>query len=205
VVTPDTPSREGLPLFRRSKPEESQPTPAKPGGKGHPTPTRREAEAAAKARAKPPRTRKEASAAQRKARAESSQTMRQALKTGDERNLPARDKGPVKRFIRDFVDSRFAFIDLLLPVLLVTMVMSYSGNPTLAGYANAVLLGALLLVVVDMVTLRIRLRRELMRRFPGQPVNGTTYYAIMRALQMKFMRLPKPQVKIGQRLPEDYR
>lgn len=192
-------------MFRRTKHPDSQPAPAKPGGKGRPTPTRREAEAAARARAKTPRTRKELAAANRQARTESSQRMRQALRTGDERNLPARDKGPVKRFIRDFVDSRFAFIDLLLPVLLVTMVMSYSGNVTLAGYANAVLLGALLLVAVDMVTLRIRLRRELTRRFPGEPVKGTTYYAIMRALQMKFMRLPKAQVKIGQKLPEDYR
>jgi hypothetical protein len=192
-------------LFRRTKTPEDQAPADKAGGKGHATPTRREAEAAAKARAKTPQNRKQAAAASRSQRAESTQKMRQALRTGDERNLPARDKGPVRRFIRDFVDSRFAFIDLLLPVLLVTMVMSYAGSATLAGYANAVLLGALVLVAVDLVTLRIRLRRELSRRFPDESPKGTTYYATMRALQMKFMRLPKPQVKIGQRLPEDYR
>ena len=32
-----------------------------------------------------------------------------------------------------------------------------------------------------------------------------TYYAVTRALQMKFMRLPKAKVKIGQQLPEQYR
>ena len=48
-------------------------------------------------------------------------------------------------------------------------------------------------------------RRELRRRFPEAPTKGTTYYAVMRALQMKFMRLPKAQVKIGQELPEHYR
>ena len=41
------------------------------------------------------------------------------MRTGDERYLPPRDKGPVKRFIRDFVDSRFSFIELMIPLLLV--------------------------------------------------------------------------------------
>jgi hypothetical protein len=59
--------------------------------------------------------------------------------------------------------------------------------------------------VVDIVVMRFRLRRELTRRFPAEPLKGTTYYAVMRALQMKFMRMPKAQVKIGQKLPEHYR
>lgn len=194
-------------MFRRSKSESATPTeqPAKPGGKGRPTPSRKEAEAAARARAKTPRTRKEQSQAQRRARVESSQKVRAAMKSGDERYFLARDKGPVRRFIRDFVDSRFSFIELMIPLLIVTMVLGYSGNPTLASLGNTVLLGTILLVIVDMVTLRFRLRRQLARRFPDEPVKGTTYYAVTRALQMKFMRLPKAQVKIGQQLPEHYR
>jgi hypothetical protein len=197
-------------LFRRTKSETTAPvetdaTDTKVGGKGRPTPSRKEAEAAAKARAKVPRTRKEQMAAQRAARGESSTNIRQAMRTGDERYLPARDKGPVRRFIRDFVDSRFSFIELMVPLLIVTMILGYSGNAYLAGVGNTVLLGTLLLVVVDMVMLRFRLRRELTRRFPTEPVKGTTYYAVMRAMQMKFMRLPKAQVKIGQKLPEHYR
>ena len=195
-------------MFRRSKSEapaaETEST-EKVGGKGRPTPTRKEAEAAAKARAKVPRTRKEQAAAQRLARSQSSSKMREAMKTGDERYLPARDRGPVKRFIRDYVDSRFSFVELMIPVLLVTTVMAWSGNATVASYGNAILFGMLLLIVVDMVRLRFKLRREITTRFPGEPTKGTTYYAVMRSLQMKFMRLPKSQVRIGQRLPEHYR
>jgi len=193
-------------LFRRSKPEtDLVASPGKPDGKGRPTPSRREAEAAARARAKTPRTRKEVAAAQRSSRSDSGQKMRAAMKTGDERYLPARDKGPVKRFIRDYIDSRFSFVELLIPLLLVTMVLGYSGNARLAEIGNAVMLGTLLLVVLDIVMMRRRLRRELATRFPGEPVKGTTYYAVMRSLQMKFMRLPKAQIKIGQQLPEHYR
>lgn len=193
-------------MFRLSKSEPTlEEAPVKPGGKGRATPSRREAELAAKARAKVPRTRKEIAAAKRTARTESGQKMRQAMKGGDERYLPARDKGPVRRYIRDFVDTRFSFVELLIPLLLVTMVLGYSGNPRLASIGNSVMFGTLLLVVVDILVMRFRLRRELVRRFPDESLKATTYYAVTRSLQMKFMRLPRAQVKIGQQLPEHYR
>jgi hypothetical protein len=194
-------------LFRRNKSDSDAGSEAteKVGGKGRPTPTRREAEAAARARAKTPRTRKEVARAQRSQRLESSQKVRQAMKTGDERYFMARDKGPVKRFCRDFVDHRFSFIELMIPLLIVTMVLGYSGNGNLRSIGNTLLLFVLLVVIVDMIVVRTRLRRELRRRFPDEDLKGTTYYALMRSLQMKFMRLPKPAVKIGQELPEKYR
>ena len=194
-------------VFRRTREEVTTPPveESKPSGKGRPTPSRKEAEAAAKARAKPPRTRRGQVAAQRANKGESSQRVRQGMRNGEEKYLLARDKGPVRRFIRDFVDSRFSFIELIIPLLVVTMVLGYSGNDTLASFGNAILFGSILLVIVDMMMLRFRLRRQLGTRFPDESVKGTTYYAVTRAMQMKFMRLPKPQVKIGQELPEHYR
>jgi hypothetical protein len=193
-------------VFRRTKSETTAPqVVTKPDGKGRPTPSRREAEAAARARAKVPRDRKEQARAQRAARNESSQSVRAAMKAGDERYYLPRDQGPVRRFIRDFVDSRFSFIELMIPLLIVTMVLGYSGNERLAQIGSTILMGTILLVVLDMFMLRRKLRRELTRRFPDEPLKGTTYYAITRALQMKFMRLPKSKVKIGQELPEHYR
>ena len=197
-------------MFRRSKSE----TPAKgstdaaiikAGGKGRPTPSRREAEAAARARAKVPRTRKEIAQAQRGARSESSRNVRAAMRNGDERYYLPRDQGRVRRFIRDFVDSRFSFIELMVPLLVVTMILGYSGNDRLRSLGNTVLLATILLVIGDMILLRFRLRRQLAARFPEESTKGTTYYAVTRALQMKFMRMPKAKVKIGQELPEHYR
>lgn len=197
-------------MFRRSKSE----TPAKgstdaaipkAGGKGRPTPSRREAEAAARARAKVPRTRKEIAQAQRGARTESSRNVRAAMRSGDERYYLPRDQGPVRRFIRDFVDSRFSFIELMVPLLVVTMILGYSGSDQLRSIGNTVLLCTILLVIGDMILLRFRLRRQLAARFPEESTKGTTYYAVTRALQMKFMRMPKAKVKIGQELPKHYR
>lgn len=198
-------------MFRRSKSDsetvaaEAAESAGRLDGKGRPTPTRKEAEAAAKARAKVPRTRKEIMAAQRLAKSESSAKVRAGMKSGEERYLLPRDKGPVRRFVRDYVDTRLSFVELLIPLLIVTMVLGYSGSETMRSIGNTILLGTVLLVIVDMVTLRMRLRRQLAERFPDEPTKGLTYYAITRALQMKFMRLPKAQVKFGQELPEAYR
>ena len=72
----------------------------------------------------------------------------------------------------------------------------------------AIILGivsVLVLIVIDLVRLRFRLKRELTARFPDTALNGTTYYAVTRSMQMRFMRMPKAKVKVGQQLPDDYR
>jgi hypothetical protein len=201
-------------LFRRTKsePETSADAVADdvPGAsqkKGRPTPSRRDAEAANKARAKVPRTRKERAAAKRVARSETSSKVRQAMKTGDDRYLPPRDQGPARRFVRDYVDSTFWILELMLPAMVVFLVFGYSGSTTLATYANVALPAMLLLVIFEGFRLRGRLRKEIARRFPDDPnaQKGVTTYAVMRALQVRFLRMPKPQVKMGQALPERYR
>ena len=176
--------------------------------KGRPTPTRKEAEAARKARAKVPRTRKEQAAANRAARAENSTRVREAMRTGDERGMLPRDRGPVKRFIRDYVDSRFTLAEALLPAMLVVVLAGWTvgrSHPGLAASLNAAMLALLLLVIFEVLRLRTRIRRELTARFPDEPLNGTTYYTVIRAMQVRFLRQPKPQVKLGQQLPERYR
>lgn len=181
--------------LRRTKSEETAQTVtlAKPDGKGRPTPTRKEAEAAARERAKVPRTRKEQAARARAARGESSQRIRQGMKDGDERYLLPRDKGPVRRFIRDFIDTRFGFAEIVIPLMFVALVYS------------PLVIPLFLVLIVDLVILRLRLRKQLRERFPDEPLKGTTYYAITRAMQMKFMRMPKSKLKIGQALPDNYR
>ena len=43
-----------------------------------------------------------------------------------------------------------------------------------------------------------RLKRALRARSsPTRACKGTTFYTIMRVLQLRWLRMPKPQVKIG--------
>jgi hypothetical protein len=193
-------------LFRRkSETAVVDETPAKEGGKGRATPSRKEAEAARMARVRTPRTRKEQAAASRNARFESSQKMRDAMKSGDERYLPARDKGPVRRFTRDYVDSKFTLAELILPILVVSMVFNMVGGTGAAWFSTAFTTLILLGVVANLAWIRIGLQRQVKRRFPESSRSGLTYYAVVRAVQLRFLRMPKPQVRIGQELPENYR
>ena len=200
-------------MFRRTKTEtasaatdpEAVTSPHDDQRKGRPTPSRKEAEAARKARAKVPRTRKEIAAAQKAARTETNVRTREAMRSGDDRYLPARDRGPVRRFIRDYVDSKFSFIEILIPVMLIVLIMTWTGSPAMRRFANLAMLAVLALIVVDLVRLRFQLRRQLAARFPDAPTKGMTYYAFARSMQMRFMRLPKTQVKIGQQLTDEYK
>jgi len=189
-------------VFRRSKTAETvdQNVLLKEGGKGRPTPTRAQAQAAAKARARGPQDKKAAQRLQRERRGESSAKIREAMKTGDERYLPKRDKGPVRRFTRDWVDSRICMAELLLPLLLVIMVSSSFAK----SLSNGLWSVTILLVALDTVYLVFRLRREIARRFPEENTRGVVGYGVLRSMQLRFIRMPKPQVKLGTKLPQRY-
>ena len=191
------------PLFRRTeKPAEptASTTTATIGGKGRPTPTRKEAEAAARERARAGIDKKAAQKLLREKRSESNRKMRAGLRSGEERFLPARDQGPVRRFVRDWVDSRLSVAEFMLPLLIVIMVLQASGSPRMQSFSSGLWVATILLLVVDTFWTRMRLRRALVRKFPNESQKGTTFYAMMRMLQLRFMRLPKARVKIGQKL-----
>ena len=182
-------------VFRRTKPAETAPqtTVVKDGGKGRPTPSRREAQAAARARAQGPQDKKGAAKLTREQRAAQNARVREGMRTGDERYLPARDKGPVRRFVRDYVDARVCMAELLLPLLVVIMVT----QPLAPGLSNGLWSATVLLVGLDTMWLVFRLRRLLREKFPNDSHKGATGYAILRSIQLRWLRLPKPQVKLG--------
>ena len=189
-------------MFRRSKTAEAPATPetAKVGGKGRPTPSRKEAQAAARARAKGPQDKKGAARAQRDHRTESSAAIREGMKRGDERYLPTRDKGPVRRFVRDWIDARLCMAEMLLPLLMIILV----GQAFSQSLANGLWSATILLVALDTALVVFRLGREVRRRFPEENTKGAVRYGVLRSIQLRWIRMPKPQVKLGTKLPERY-
>ncbi|CAL9288082.1 MULTISPECIES: DUF3043 domain-containing protein [unclassified Streptomyces] len=167
--------------------------------KGRPTPKRSEAQSQRRRAVTPPLDRKEAMRRQREARRADLARQREALASGDERFLPARDRGPVRRFVRDFVDSRFFVAEMFLPLALVILVLSVIQVGNMQAIATMLWLGVIVLIIVDSIGLAIRLKKQLKQRFPDEPKRGAVAYALMRSLQMRRLRLPKPQVKRGER------
>ncbi|MFF9090193.1 DUF3043 domain-containing protein [Streptomyces sp. NPDC014991] len=125
---------------------------------------------------------------------------RQALTSGDERYLRVRDKGPVRRFARDWVDSRFNLAELFLPLALVILVLSMVPMPPVQGFLLQGWLILIALMALDSAISGIRLRLRLRERFPGENTRGAVAYALTRSLQVRPLRLPRPQIARGERL-----
>lgn len=187
-------------MFRRTR-TDSAPTDTPenkgPGAKGRPTPTRKEAEALRKQRARATMDKQTAKKVLRERRAESNAKVREGMRTGQERYLPARDQGPVKRFIRNYVDARVSIAEFMLPLLVVIMVLQYAGQQSMLGFSNALFSTTLLVVALDTAWLLFRLKRALRAKYPDESLRGVTFYTIMRVLQLRWLRMPKPQVKVG--------
>jgi len=188
------PRRSALPATRSDKvvvPEQaSEPVAA---GKGRPTPTRREREAA-NLRPLVSNDRKAANKAARAKAAEARDKARIGMANGDERYLMARDRGPQRRFVRDYIDARFNVGEILIPVMFAFILGSLI--PSIEIYLFLAIWVFFVLTVVDCVVLGFVLTKKLAAKFgAGSVQRGTRWYAAMRAIQLRPMRLPKPQVK----------
>lgn len=166
--------------------------------KGRPTPKRSEAEAQRRTFAKPVANRKEAAKRVREARRADLAKQREALATGDERYLPYRDRGPVRRYARDFVDSKFVVAEWFLPIAVLILIMSMMPSMQAKNISLLLWLGVIVMIVIDSLGTWLRLKKRLRAEFPGESLKGVVPYALMRTLQMRKMRLPKPQVKRGE-------
>lgn len=166
-------------------------------GKGHATPTRKEKEEARKR----PLVSSDRTAARRQERAAlqvQRERARVGMAAGDEKFLPARDRGPQKRYVRDYVDARFSIGELLIPLMLVVIIFTFIPDPSIQSIGIIALWGFFLVAIIDVVVLGFILTRKLGAKFGADRVEKVRWYAAMRALQLRLMRLPKPQVKRGQ-------
>ncbi len=166
-------------------------------GKGRPTPTRAEQEAARK-RPLVADT-KEAKARARAELAEKREKARIGMAAGDEKYLTARDKGPQRRFVRDWVDARWSLAEWIMPLMIVVIIVGLLPNSGyLVTYSFLALWGIILLVVVELIVNSMLIKRAARRKFGADKIErGLGWYGAMRTIQMRFLRLPKPQVKRG--------
>jgi len=168
-------------------------------GKGRPTPSRKEAEAARRDRAKPPMDKKSAARADRDSARVDRLKQREAMFKGDEAALGPRDKGPVRRFARAYVDSRYTLGEYMLPFVVVFLVLSFVPSVAVRGYAILTFYAFMVLLAITTIILARRVAKEAAVRFPNEDTKGLALYAAMRSMQLRRMRLPRPQVARGER------
>jgi hypothetical protein len=185
-----------IPIGKRDKAVPEEPAVEVLGsGKGRPTPTRREKEAANLR----PLVQTDRKAAGKQSRARSAETRERArlgLAAGEERYLPIRDRGMQRRYVRDYVDARYSVGEFLLPVMFLFILVSLV--PSIAAPAILAIYAFILIAVIDAIVLGLLVTRRLRAKLgEGNVDRGHRWYAAMRALQLRPMRLPKPQVKRG--------
>lgn len=166
-------------------------------GKGRPTPTRKEREAA-NLRPLVSNDRKEARRQARTQMHGERERARVGMANGEEKYLPLRDRGPQKRFVRDYVDARFSVGELLVPAMFVVIILTLLPQPEVQVFGLFALWGFFLIAAIDAILLGLRLRRKVAEKFGETRAEKVRWYAAMRSLQLRIMRLPKPQVKRGQ-------
>jgi hypothetical protein len=152
--------------------------------KGRPTPTRRESELARKQRLSG------VSGDPKKAK-------REARQRDFEASTERQHGGPVKQFARDYTDKRFRVAEFFIPFAVLLFVLAGINNKT--TQLASIILWALMLVaiVIDSIFLVLGVKKNAAARFPDQELGRIGIYALMRSLQFRKWRLPKPRLKRG--------
>ncbi|MEV1177891.1 DUF3043 domain-containing protein [Nonomuraea sp. NPDC049784] len=175
----------------------------KPQGKGRPTPKRREQESRRRQPVHAPKDRKEAYRQMRVKQAAERDRARKGMLAGDEKYLPARDKGPARKFARDWVDARRLPSQYFLPFSLLILLATWVPWPMavraqVLGYVVTIGWPIMMIgVLFTSVYVAWKVKREVAEKLPGESVKGVGFYGAMRALQIRRLRFPPPTVLPG--------
>jgi hypothetical protein len=159
------------------------------------TPSRREAEAARKARlGAMPSDPKERRRAERAVRSDAFQRQREAMRSGDVKNFPVRDRGEARAFVRDYVDGRLRLLEFLMPIVVVAWITIVLHSTVIYIYASFVMELTVVAGIGLGLLLNVRVKRAVREKFGDDEVRGTGFYAFSRAAMPRFLRQPKPTV-----------
>jgi hypothetical protein len=171
-----------------------------PQKKGRPTPKRKDSESARKVSSLAPAHSKEEKARQKAATRAARIAQRAAYLRGDENALPLRDRGPVRKFVRNYVDSRRSIGEYFLPIIGIVLLVSLVPYPAAAVVGVVMMYTVLFASVIDGILLSRKIKREVASRFPAESFKGLGMYGWLRSTQMRRMRAPKPGVAAGEKI-----
>ncbi|WP_433377198.1 DUF3043 domain-containing protein [Actinoplanes sp. CA-142083] len=167
---------------------------------GQATPKRQST--ARKVNAEAPANRREAMKQMRERQRQERSEATEGMRAGDERYLLARDRGAERKLVRDIIDSRRTVGTWFFGGALIVLIGSTVRVGVIQLASN--LLWALLAiaVIVDSVLIARKIKRLVKERFPktGQRIGSLQLYGVMRGLTFRRMRVPKPQVELGDKV-----
>jgi hypothetical protein len=172
-------------------------SPAFTASKGRPTPKRSEAERRRRQPYTAPKDRKEANRAVRDRQRGDRTKRMEGMRRGEAWALPARDRGPARALVRDYVDSRRRISEFYMYGLIVLLVLLFIKTAIVQSLVPLFVLAAVLIMLVEGILLGRKAKVLATERLPGESTKGLGLYAAMRALQIRKLRVPKPRISPG--------
>ena len=165
--------------------------------KGRATPKRKDSEARLKVNSIAPATSKEGKARDRALEKSRRVEARAAFMRGEESALPARDRGPAKKFVRNYIDSRRSLGEYFLPTIMVVLVLTAIPVKAIQLLAILFMYAAMLYSFSSAIFVGRKIKKLVAERFPNESLKGIGMYGWLRSTQMRRLRAPAPQVKRG--------
>ena len=125
------------------------------------------------------------------------------MKAGDERYLLARDRGPERALVRNIVDAKRTAGTWFFAGAIIVFIGSTGAMPPVVQIGANLLWAILAIaVLVDSVLIARKVKKLVTERFPNttQRIGSLYLYGIMRGLTFRRMRVPKPQVELGDKI-----
>ncbi|WNI12596.1 DUF3043 domain-containing protein [Corynebacterium sp. Z-1] len=142
---------------------------------------------------------------QRDERRASNREMQARMDQGDERYLMDRDKGEVRRYVRDWIDSRYFINNWVMPIALVILVLTFLvsfASPQVAKIITFISMAFMLTIIAEGFIIGRSANKAVRAKFPDTDETGFPLgmYAFSRATQPRKWRTPKPQVAAGSKV-----
>ena len=142
---------------------------------------------------------------QRDERRASNREMQARMDQGDERYLMDRDKGEVRRYVRDWIDSRYFINNWVMPIALVILVLTFLvsfASPQVANIITFISMAFMLTIIAEGFIIGRSANKAVRAKFPDTDETGFPLgmYAFSRATQPRKWRTPKPQVAAGSKI-----
>jgi hypothetical protein len=116
---------------------------------------------------------------------------------GEESALPARDKGPARRFVRNYVDERKSVTEYFLVIIMFVLFLTLIPTPAVQLAAIALMYSAMVWIGIDGFLLSRRIKKAVTKEYPGTSTKGLGLYGWMRSTQLRRLRAPAPQTGRG--------
>jgi Protein of unknown function (DUF3043) len=148
----------------------------------------------------PPANRREAARRMRERQKTQRAESMEGMRRGDEKYLLPRDRGPERALVRNIVDARRTAGTWFFGGALLVLIGSSVASPLIQLVSNLMWLLLALGVVIDGVLISRKIKKLVAERFPNTTIRPRSLYlyGIMRSLMFRRMRVPKPQVDIGE-------